>query len=318
MIYMKRLLMAVMMMAAVNAALAQLFSVTSVKTLPNDVSAFITPVRDLNGQACALLRVEAPSEFVFSTPLGIVKRQDDIGEILLYLPQGTRMITLKHPEWGVLRNYKFSESLESHLCYVMKIQCPQQPVEEIHDTLVITETRIDTIVVKRHRQPIPLAVHALLTTSFFKTGPSWGVMAAIMKRHGVFVHASTDLRSTGDLRMDIERNGMPLDGSGIMPYYTGNSRHSNYMVTGGFIHRLTSHLNILEGGGYGKTATSWQLAEEEGGGYALNRGLTHKGWAAEAGLMWHNKRWSVVAMASTIKFKQWQMTVGIGIKLGKK
>ena len=38
----------------------------------NDISAFISPVRDLNGQACALLKVEAPKDFAFSSPLGIV------------------------------------------------------------------------------------------------------------------------------------------------------------------------------------------------------------------------------------------------------
>ena len=49
--------------------------------MPNDVSAFITPVRDLNDEPCALVKVEAPSDFAFSTPLGIVSRKDKVGEI---------------------------------------------------------------------------------------------------------------------------------------------------------------------------------------------------------------------------------------------
>ena len=32
--------------------------------MKNDVSAFISPVHDLNGQACALIRVEAPADFL--------------------------------------------------------------------------------------------------------------------------------------------------------------------------------------------------------------------------------------------------------------
>ena len=48
--------------------------------MPNDVSAFITPVRDLNDEPCALVKVEAPSDFAFSTPLGIVSRKDEVGE----------------------------------------------------------------------------------------------------------------------------------------------------------------------------------------------------------------------------------------------
>lgn len=54
---------------------AQEFSVAGFRLLPNDVSAFITPVRDLNDEPCALVKVEAPSDFAFSTPLGIVSRK---------------------------------------------------------------------------------------------------------------------------------------------------------------------------------------------------------------------------------------------------
>lgn len=60
---------------------AQEFSVAGFRLLPNDVSAFITPVRDLNDEPCALVKVEAPSDFAFSTPLGIVSRKDKVGEI---------------------------------------------------------------------------------------------------------------------------------------------------------------------------------------------------------------------------------------------
>lgn len=82
---------------------AQEFSVAGFRLLPNDVSAFITPVRDLNDEPCALVKVEAPSDFAFSTPLGIVSRKDKVGEIWLYLPKGSKLLTIKHPEWGVLR-----------------------------------------------------------------------------------------------------------------------------------------------------------------------------------------------------------------------
>ena len=53
-------------------AVAQEFRVGSFRELPNDVSAFISPVRDLNGDACALVKVAAQADFAFSSPLGIV------------------------------------------------------------------------------------------------------------------------------------------------------------------------------------------------------------------------------------------------------
>ena len=59
---------------------AQQFSVHSFRLLPNDISAYINPVKDLNREACALIKVVGAPEFVFSTPLGIVKRKEEVGK----------------------------------------------------------------------------------------------------------------------------------------------------------------------------------------------------------------------------------------------
>ena len=63
------LLLAMILWLAIPSALkAQEFSVASFRQLPNDVSAFINNVRDLNDEACALIKVVAPSDFAFSSP----------------------------------------------------------------------------------------------------------------------------------------------------------------------------------------------------------------------------------------------------------
>ena len=61
------------------------FKVGSFKQLPNDVSAFINPVKDLNDEDCALIKVLASEDFAFSTPLGIVKRLS-----LIHISEPTR------------------------------------------------------------------------------------------------------------------------------------------------------------------------------------------------------------------------------------
>ena len=76
---------------------AQQFSVASFRLLTNDISAYISPVRDLNDEACALIKVVGNADFVFSTPLGIVQRKDEVGEIWVYVPHGTVLLTIKHP-----------------------------------------------------------------------------------------------------------------------------------------------------------------------------------------------------------------------------
>ena len=290
------------------------FKVTGFRVLPNDVSAFITPVRDLNNEACALLKVVARQDFAFSSPLGIVKRKDEVGEIWLYLPKGTRRITIKHPRWGVLRNYRLPLALESHVAYEMTISEPRIPMAYEHDTVILTKTIVDTVAVKRKRPRLPMTFHALFTLSMHQNGPSWGVMLAAMRRHGMFVHVSSDFRSIGNTRFTCDEEGY-IDDSGTMPYYTGETRHSNWTATAGAIHRLCSVLSVFEGIGYGRTATAWQLAESEGGGSALNDGLTHKGVAGELGLMATFGKINISASVITIAGRQWQGCVGVGIKL---
>lgn len=137
------------------------FSVESFRQLPTDVSAFIDAVRDLNDEACALLKVVAPADFAFSSPLGIVERRDKVGEIWLFLPKGTKSITLKHPQWGVLRDYAFGTKLESRMTYEMRLRLPQAAVVEKHDTVVYTQTIVDTVTASRRALASLYVAHSL-------------------------------------------------------------------------------------------------------------------------------------------------------------
>lgn len=295
-------------------ATAQEFKVTSVTQQKNDVTAFISPVYDLTNTACALLKVEAPADFAFSSPLGIIKRKDEVGEIYLYLPHGSKLITIKHPQWGVIRNYRLPEPLESRMCYVMKIMCPEQPHIQIHDTVVVTKTLVDTVRIEKKKEPVPWAHYALATLSLHKPRPSVGLMFASMKRHGLFLNISTDFGSTGNTVMDVDKTGRPVDG-GDTPYYTGKSRYSDWRLTAGLIHRITREVNIFEGAGYGNHTVAWQLDDAEGGGYVRSKDDSYKGITAEIGVMWHRDRWAVMMSAATLKGHIWYLNIGVGLSL---
>lgn len=293
---------------------SQEFSVASFQVLPNDVSAFINNVRDLNDEACALIKVEAPSDFAFSTPLGIVKRKDEVGEIWLYVPRGTKMLTLKHPLWGVLRDYKLGKPLESRMTYELKLNQPKTIIAEKHDTIIQIKTVTDTIAIPQIKPKMPLSIYTLATIALHQDGPSYGIFFAMMRRHGFFLHASSDFKSIGKTEGNCDKDGN-IDKANDKPYYTGKTRHSNYTLTVGAIHHICKSLRIFEGIGYGRTATAWQLGESEGGGYLLNDGLTHKGVAGELGILGSIGRLTLSASAITIAGKQWQGSIGIGIKL---
>lgn len=292
------------------------FSVESFRQLPTDVSAFIDAVRDLNGEACALLKVVAPADFAFSSPLGIAARRDKVGEIWLFLPKGTKSITLKHPQWGVLRDYQFGMKLESRMTYELRVRIPHTTVVEKHDTIVYTQTVVDTVTVAPPRRVVPLHAFTLLTASLHTDGPSWGVMAALMRRHGAYVHVSSNLHPANKTIGSCSRDGYSPS-TGNIPYYTGRTQTSEYAITVGAIHRLSRLLNIFEGVGYGSQTTAWQLADSEGGGWLRNENLSHKGFAAELGVVASIGRFCFSASALTIAGKQWQGCIGVGICLGK-
>lgn len=313
-----RLLLMLLLTALMpHQAAAQEFSVTRFDLLQNDISAYMEPVRDLNGEACALLRVSATSDFSFSTPLGIVRRDDDHGEILLYLPRGTKKITIKHPLWGVLRDYKFSRPLESRMTYELVISPPKESQLALqHDTVVVRETRIDTLLIEKHRKKVPLSASILATMALHQNGPSWGVMLMALRRHGFFVSAQTNFRSIGTTAATCDSYGY-INSTSTLPYYTGRTRHSSYALTAGLAHRLSSHVCLFEGAGYGSMRTAWQLHDIEGGGYALCSDKSHRGWAAQMGLLVRIQRLAISASAITIKGKQWQASIGVGINLYK-
>lgn len=304
---------------------SQEFSVASFQVLPNDVSAFINNVRDLNDEACALIKVEAPSDFAFSTPLGIVKRKDEVGEIWLYVPKGTKMLTLKHPQWGVIRDYKLGKPLESRMTYELKLNLPRLAIAEKHDTIIQIKTVTDTIAIPQVKPKMPLSIYSFATIALHQDGPSYGIFFAMMHRHGFFLHASSDFKSIGKTEGNCDKDGDMTKTSSTSnhtsgstsnkPYYTGETRHSNYTITAGAIHHIYKSLRIFEGIGYGRSATAWQLSESEGGGYLLNDGLTHKGVAGELGVLGSIGRLTLSASAITIAGKQWQGSIGIGIKL---
>lgn len=317
------LILLAMILGCAPGVWAQRFSVASFRTLPNDVSAFINPVKDLNNEDCGLLKILASDEFVFSTPLGIVKRVDNVGEIWLYLPHGTKKITIKHADWGVLRDYILPSRIESHMTYEIKIDEPVKAVQftaaeplvtTIRDTLVVT--RVDTLVIQPVKKRIPLNIDVIATISYGGKSKesSGGVMLMTLKRHGGFVHVSTNFGKLGTTIGECEKDGI-IDGS--LPFYSGNTRHNAFLINAGAAHRLSGRVTIYEGIGYSSNALAWELAPSEGGGYLKNSYYSIKGVSFEAGALLNFGRISVSASVITIKGKDWFGSIGVGVRFGK-
>lgn len=302
---------------------AQKFNVSEFRMLPNDISAFINPVRDLNGDDCALLKIEAGEDFAFSTPLGIVKRIDDTGEIWLYIPRGSKSITIKHPQFGVIRDYIFPVKIDSHMAYEMRINIPAEMVKSpeirtiintVRDTLVVTKT--DTVMLLNSVKKTPFSLSTIATVGFGGRTNTLcgGIMLTAMRRHGAWIHLQTDFNRIGKTINSCNRYGAV---DGYTPYYTGKKRHGSLLISAGAIHRLSSVVNIFEGVGYGCTSVAWQLSDKEGGGFVKNSYYSGKGVFFEAGSMINIRKLVLTASVGTIAGKQWFGSIGIGYKFSK-
>ena len=299
--------------------LAQDFSVRSFRMLPNDITAYIAPVRDLNDEACALVKVVGDKDFAFSSPLGIAKRKNDVGEIWIYLPKGSVMLTIKHPQWGVWRDYRFPQPLESRMTYELVLASPvghSQPKKL--PPLTLRPPKLDTSMSQAVTLPDPSPriyrpherIHylGLLNVGFRQGHPSAGLRLALMRRHGAYLLGQTDFRSTPGTQGECDSEGRMDDGT--TPYYSGRTKEGRWTLMAGGIHRLIGECCLYEGVGYGRRTTVWQRYD---GSWLRNKDYTCRGLCAEVGGLYRFQRIAISVGVLTIQGKYWEGTVGVGI-----
>ena len=102
---------------------AQTISVKSFQALPTDMTAGSLEGKriDQNNEVCALIKiVTTQTGFIFEAgALGIVDTQQEAGEVWVWVPRGSRKITIKHPQLGVLREYRYPVEIEAERTYEM-------------------------------------------------------------------------------------------------------------------------------------------------------------------------------------------------------
>ena len=79
------------------------------------------PVKDRNGDKCALIKIVTTAQGMHfeGGMLGIMEAPWKNGEYWVYVPYGTKKLTIKHDQLGVLRNYLYPEPIEEATVYEM-------------------------------------------------------------------------------------------------------------------------------------------------------------------------------------------------------
>ncbi len=317
---MKKYFLIILFLATASVAHAQTFEIHSFRLLANDITAWVNPVRDLNNEACALLKIVADTSFSFSTPLGIVKRKNNVGEVWLYIPNGSIQITIKHPVWGILRDYTFPSPLESRLSYELTISPPPvveqriEPVALIAGKRKLPSPQIDVTSIRNVRlgqlSPKPFAGFALLTAGIYHSKPSLGIFAAIQRKHGVFVHYQSNFNRLHVIGT-CDENGVITDNN-YTAYYSGRTQQQRYTISIGGVHHIARLFHLYEGIGFGKYTVGWETIDND---YLKNKDLSTKGIAAEFGVIIKIRKFALSTGILTIKGKHWEPNVGFGINI---
>ncbi len=115
---------------ATSITYAQDFKITKFEKNPLGLAAALANIKDNNGDVCALIKFATrDKDFAFEANLGIVDTDTmKVGETWIYVPKATKRITIRHPRWGILRNYTIPVRIEAKTDYEAEIQIPQRIV----------------------------------------------------------------------------------------------------------------------------------------------------------------------------------------------
>ncbi len=119
---MKEVLAFVLLLMLGLTAQTQQIAVKSFRQLENDLDARASyPKEDKNGEKAAIIKiVTTETGFEFDGGIiGIVASVQKTSEIWLYVPRGSKVVTIKHPKLGLLRNYAYPQSIAAGDVYEM-------------------------------------------------------------------------------------------------------------------------------------------------------------------------------------------------------
>ncbi|MDE5607966.1 MAG: hypothetical protein K2I64_03430 [Muribaculaceae bacterium] len=120
---MKRIIFTILATLSLLPLLARELKVESFRLLPNDNTAQITPVKDINGDDCALVKVKTDlTGCIFDGAIGEVKYQN--GAYNVYLSPGARRLGVKCNDHDYLTvefgNISDIKAVWSYSCYSLK------------------------------------------------------------------------------------------------------------------------------------------------------------------------------------------------------
>lgn len=128
----KKILLMVILAISTTTVMAQDFEVRNFEEYVWGTYARTHPVKDYrHGELCAVIRFSVPARGFKFTGDGVMKQVNATGEVLVYVPKGTHKITIRHADYGMIREYNFPVPISSGTEYRANIALTRE-VEKPH------------------------------------------------------------------------------------------------------------------------------------------------------------------------------------------
>lgn len=253
------------------------------KKTPDDLIARTHERLDLNEVPCAVVRVSAANIYTYTFEGNIIGEVVyESGEALVYLTEGSRYITVKSNEFGMM-TVDFPDKLEKQMAYKLDLK-----------VILAEDQKTRTLV---------MPVIGLGETM------SYGAMVGVVKKTGVYAKVKYNFQSL-DNNYECNDQGVIAGTDNYNSWFTGENKIARFAVTAGLLQRLWKPAYLYVGAGYGYKRLGWEL---DSGEWAENTDKTCKGIEAEVGGIYRIKNFALSAGVQTNSFKYWEATLGIGI-----
>ena len=137
---MRKILLFLLFLTAINTTLAQELKVKSFKVATSDLTAQTQPRKDLNDRNCALIKVGIALDGVKFDGSIMGEPVQKLGEYWVYMPQGVSMLQVLHKDYTPLMINFFDYDIgkvESGVTYVLTLTKPALSTEQQTQSLTI-------------------------------------------------------------------------------------------------------------------------------------------------------------------------------------
>ena len=281
----KNILLLLFLSFCLSMAYAQEIKVKSFTKLERDLSARTKPQEDLNGEPCSIVKIVTAHarSFIFEGNVVGTPIYNE-GEVWIYMPMGSRRLTIRNDKYGVLR-YDFPEKLAKQGVYEITVKLVEDPEKKVR-TLVMPVIGVG------------------------KGHPTYGLMIGLVRNTGPYLKVKYDF-SNLSTTMDASEKGL-IQNTGQLPWYTGEKKQNRFSATAGVIQRLgkLSPFYLYGGLGYGYNKLGWKTVDGE---WVKNADESCSGLEVEIGGIYRYKNFSASLGVQTNSFKYTEATVGVGV-----